>query len=135
MRRVSFLTSSLLAGSLVAMPHAHAQSGADTLKQLRGTTRPVIVLSDSRDDPRVARQIAALDHARPGLDERDIKVLRDAEPGSGLRKSLGVERAGFAVVLVGKDGGVKKVWRDVVDPKRIFTIIDQMPMRRQEMRG
>ena len=107
----------------------------DKLKALQGSSRPLVILSDSRDDPRVAKQIAALDHTRPALDNRNIKVLTEAEPGSRLRKSLGVAERGFAVVLVGKDGGVKKVWRDPVDPKGIFTIIDAMPMRQQEMRG
>ena len=110
-------------------------SPVDKLKALQGSSRPVVILSDSRDDPRVARQISALDHTRPALDDRNIKVLTEAQPGSRLRKSLGVSERGFAVVLVGKDGGVKKVWRDLVDPKSIFTIIDAMPMRRQEMRG
>ncbi len=110
-------------------------SPVDKLKALQGSSRPVVILSDSRDDPRVARQISALDHTRPALDDRNIKVLTEAQPGSRLRKSLGVSERGFAVVLVGKDGGVKKVWRDPVDPKSIFTIIDAMPMRRQEMRG
>ena len=135
MRHDLVLTATLIAASLVSMPLAHAQSGSRTLAALRGTSRPIVVLSDSRDDPRVAKQIAALDHTKPELDDRNIKVLRDAEPGSDLRRSLGVERRGFAVVLVGKDGGVKKIWRDIVAPKQIFTIIDQMPMRRQEMRG
>ncbi len=132
MRPDTFLASALLTVSLTASAQA---DGIDTLKALRGTSRPIIILSDSRDDPRVARQISALDHTQPELDSRNIKVLRDAEPGSTLRKNLGVERKGFAVVLVGKDGGVKKVWRDPVDPKQIFTIIDRMPMRQLEMRG
>ena len=38
-------------------------------------------------------------------------------------------------MLVGKDGSVKKVWKDPVDPKQIFTVIDAMPMRRDEMNG
>ena len=114
---------------------AHAQSPLDRLDALKGSSRPVVVLSDSRDDPRVARQISALDQTRPELDNRNIQVLTEARPGSRLRRTLGVSRRGFAVVLVGKDGGVKKVWRDPVDPKSIFTIIDAMPMRRQEMRG
>ncbi len=113
---------------------AHASS-LDKLKALQGTSRPVVILSDSRDDPRVAKQISALDHTKPELDNRNIQVLTEAEPGSKLRKSLGVSERGFAVVLVGKDGGVKKVWRDPVDPKGIFTVIDSMPMRRNEMRG
>lgn len=113
---------------------AHA-APLDKLKALRGSSRPVVVLSDSRDDPRVAKQIAALDRTRPALTDRNIEVLTEAAPGSKLRKSLGVAERGFAVVLVGKDGGVKKIWRDPVDPKSIFTIIDAMPMRQQEMRG
>lgn len=39
------------------------------------------------------------------------------------------------MVLVGKDGTVKKIWHDPVDPKKIFTIIDSMPMRKKEMDG
>ena len=135
MRRELILTSTLIAASLAAPPLAQARSGADALAALRGNARPVVVLSDSRDDPRVAKQIAALDRTKPELDDRNITVLRDSEPGSRLRTSLGVKRHGFAVVLVGKDGGVKKVWRDPVNPREIFTIIDQMPMRRREMRG
>jgi len=129
---LGFLTA-LMACAPVA--GAMAQTNVDKLKSLQGTSRPVIVLSDSRDDPRVARQIAALDHTRPGLDDRNIQVLTEAKPGSRLRKTLGVAERGFAVVLVGKDGSVKKVWRDPVDPHQIFTLIDAMPMRRQEMRG
>lgn len=114
---------------------ASARTGADRLAQLKGSTRPVVVLSDSRDDPRVAKQISALDHTKPALDERNIEVLREAMPKGALRQALGVRGSGFAVVLVGKDGDVKKVWRRPVDPKAIFTIIDQMPMRQQEMKG
>ena len=130
MRHLLVLASTL---SALAVP-AHAEAG-DRLEALRDKARPVIVLSDSRDDPRVAAQIAKLDGTRPALDERDIKVLREARPGSALRKTLGVAERGFAVVLVGKDGSVKKIWRDPVDPKAIFTVIDAMPMRRDEMRG
>lgn len=120
---------------LAALPLGAARAADDPLGALKWKARPVVVLSDSRDDPRVARQISALDHSKPALDDRNIKVLQDAEPGSRLRRQLGVSERGFSVVLVGKDGGVKKVWRDPVDPQQIFTLIDQMPMRRDEMKG
>ena len=132
---VSALVLPVLALPLVGTASAQARSSLDSLKALHGSARPVVVLSDSRDDPRVAKQISALDHTRPDLDDRNIKVLTEAHPGSKLRKTLGVAERGFAVVLVGKDGSVKKVWRDPVDPKSIFTIIDAMPMRQKEMRG
>lgn len=131
MRRPLLVLATLVSTTALA----HAQDAVDKLKSLQGTSRPVVVLSDSRDDPRVAAQISALDHTQPDLTKRNIQVLLEAKPGSRLRKNLGVAERGFAVVLVGKDGTVKKVWKDKVDPKQIFTVIDSMPMRRNEMRG
>ena len=125
-----FLTVALIVSALAAkLTHA------DALDDAKGKARPVVVLSDSRDDPRVAKQIQALDATRPELSNRNIQVLREAGSDGPLRKKLGVEKKGFAVVLVGKDGTVKKVWRHPVDPKQIFTIIDAMPMRQNEMNG
>jgi hypothetical protein len=113
---------------------ASAASVVDRLKSLEDRARPVVILSDSRDDPRVARQIAAFDRAKAALAERDVTILREAGPDSALRGALDAPAAGFAVVLVGKDGGVKKVWRDPVDPMTIAKLIDAMPMRQDEMR-
>ncbi len=126
----AFLTTALVLAAL-----APGLAHADGLAVARGKSRPVVVLSDSRDDPRVAKQIQALDGTKPELTDRDILVLQEARPDGPLRKKLGVETKGFAVVLVGKDGRVKKVWRDPVDPKTLFKIIDSMPMRRKEMDG
>ena len=119
---------------LLLLPSSGAFAAQD-LQQLRGKARPVIILSDSRDDPRVAKQISALDHVKPEIDERNISVLSESDRHGALHKSLGVARRGFAVVLVGKDGQVKKIWRDPVNPKQIFTVIDRMPMRQKEMNG
>ncbi len=38
------------------------------------------------------------------------------------------------VILIGKDGGVKKTWKTHVTSDELFRIIDSMPMRRREMR-
>lgn len=123
--------AAILAVALLPTAAAHA----DPLDDAKGHARPIVVLSDSRDDPRVAKQISALDGTRPELTNRNIQVLREADGQGPLHKKLGVAEKGFSVVLVGKDGTVKKVWKDPVDPKQIFTIIDAMPMRRDEMNG
>ena len=124
-----------LTAALIISALTPALARADALDDAKGKARPVVVLSDSRDDPRVAKQIQALDGTSPELSNRNIQVLQEAGSEGPLRKKLGVEKKGFAVVLVGKDGTVKKVWRDPVDPKQIFTIIDGMPMRKNEMNG
>ena len=121
--------------ALAAAALAPVLAHADQLDDAKGKARPVVVLSDSRDDPRVAKQIQALDGLKPELSNRNIQVLQESKADGPLRKKLGVEKKGFAVVLVGKDGTVKQVWHDPVDPKKIFTIIDSMPMRQKEMDG
>jgi hypothetical protein len=51
-----------------------------------------------------------------------------------VRQTLGITPGSFAVVLIGKDGGVKRKDSKPIDPKVLFETIDTMPMRRQEMR-
>jgi len=40
----------------------------------------------------------------------------------------------YETVLIGLDGGIKKRWTSVMQPQKIFDLIDSMPMRIQEMR-
>jgi hypothetical protein len=47
-----------------------------------------------------------------------------------LKQSL----TSFAVVLIGKDGGVKRVENQPLAPADLFGTVDKMPMRRQEAR-
>lgn len=121
----------LAAGLLAAVQASVAQAGP--LDDARGRARPLVVLSDSRDDPRVVRQIQALDGSKSQLADRDIRILRESDVHGPLHRKLGVEDIGFSVVLVGKDGSAKKVWHHTVDPRTVFIVIDAMPMRKQEM--
>ena len=110
-----------------------AGSAVDQLRALRDKARPIVVVSDTPDDSRVAAQMSALHAVKAGFAERDVSVLREARIGGALRRALGIADHGFAVVLVGKDGTVKEVWHAPVDPRRVFALIDAMPMRRREM--
>ena len=38
------------------------------------------------------------------------------------------------IVLIGKDGSIKKKWNKPVSTDKLFSIIDAMPMRKAEMR-
>jgi len=51
-----------------------------------------------------------------------------------LRSRYNISGGGFRSVLVGKDGSVKLFESEPVSAKRLFELIDSMPMRRQEMR-
>lgn len=101
----------------------------ETLDTLRWQARPVVVLGAGT--PRQA-QLDALTARPEALAERDIVLLVDGPGAAPLRARTG---AGFAVVLIGKDGGIKQVWRDPVAPDDIFAVIDAMPMRQREAAG
>lgn len=103
------------------------------LDALQWRARPVVVFADTGEDDGYREQIGLLEQAEAGLAERDIvvfSVISDAE-NDILRGALGVD--GFALLLVGKDGGVKLRSDSPVTPERLFETIDRMPMRRNEM--
>lgn len=52
-----------------------------------------------------------------------------------LRSGLEIQPGVFAVVLIGKDGGVKARYGSVPALSELFALIDGMPMRRSEMRS
>jgi hypothetical protein len=80
--------------------------------------------------------------------DRDLVIFEILESGSSrmnadeigpqtaasLREQFSIPQEVFAVVLVGKDGGIKLRRNDFVSLQEIFDLIDSMPMRRQEMR-
>ena len=101
--------------------------GPPDLDTLRWKARPVVIFGSGSQ---VVRQRRIL--RDPGVREREIVVLKGTPE---LAQRLGVRPKGFLFVLVGKDGGVKLRASRVVERKRLFALIDAMPMRRDEMRS
>jgi hypothetical protein len=83
-----------------------------------------------------------LERAASLLAERDVTVLdlpsgndaRSAARARTLRRQLGVPDTGFAVALVGKDGGVKLRRRTLLSADVVLGTIDAMPMGAAERR-
>ena len=70
-----------------------------------------------------------------GADAR-LGAHRLSEPAArAIRARYRVENEDFAVLLIGKDGGVKQTSRSVPDLDQMFALIDGMPMRQMEMRA
>lgn len=109
-------------------------AGTDPLAGLAWKVRPLVVVADEAGDPRFQRQIASLQARAPDLADYDIKLIAVTAETAGIRRKLRLPATGFAVALVGKDGGVKQIWHAPVDPGRIFALIETMPMRRDEVR-
>jgi uncharacterized protein DUF4174 len=78
------------------------------------------------------------DPLRGDLFEREMGTFDGgpvaAEHAAWAWDRYGVEPGRFAAVLVGKDGTVKHRSGEPVDSWDLYAVIDEMPMRRREMR-
>jgi len=108
-----------------------------SLDALRWEKRPLVVFAPAAGDPRLKRQLAAVEAARAGFDKRDMELV--VVPGlmtaiqPGLRRRFDVGEDEFVVLLIGKDGGVKRRETKPVALGPVFKQIDGMPMRQREM--
>ena len=53
---------------------------------------------------------------------------------TGLREQVGCFEPDDEVTLIGKDTGIKQVWKGDAPTQEVFAAIDAMPMRQREMR-
>ena len=108
--------------------------------------RPLLIFSPCDDGLELEKQRAELNSSIDGLRERDLVLIEivgdrvdtvlgpacDADAAS-LRAQHGVAGDRFAAVLVGKDSGIKLKSETPISTADLFSLIDAMPMRRQEM--
>ncbi len=110
--------------------------------------RPLLIFAPSPEDDRYREQKKMVERSREGFRKRDMVLIRvfatDGRSKAGnrklqpaeaeqLRRQYDVHPDSFAVLLVGKDTGVKRRTTGPVDIQKIFEQIDRMPMRRREM--
>ncbi|MCV3272953.1 DUF4174 domain-containing protein [Roseobacter sinensis] len=104
------------------------------LNQFKWEKRPVVVFSDSENNPAFIEQMQLLRERPAELIERDVVVIVDTDPDaqSDLRRKLRPRE--FMLVIIGKDGGVKLRKPFPWDIREISRSIDKMPMRQREIR-
>ncbi len=84
-------------------------------------SRRELIVSGPAGDPRVSEQVDALRADPDGAQERELEVLER-------------EAHDFQVELMGKDGGVKARWDNLVGVSELWARIDAMPARRRQLR-
>ncbi len=89
----------------------------------------------------IDKQLEELRPNEQGLAERHMLIfVMDEKRFSEkelqfIRDKYIPDDSSFSVVLIGKDGGVKHVIKnEIFTSKRLFAIIDGMPMRKNEMK-
>ncbi|BBD64134.1 hypothetical protein NIES4072_22040 [Nostoc commune NIES-4072] len=109
--------------------------------------RVLLVFAPSVDNPIYQQQMQLLQKHNKGFADRDLVLVQvlatnesyanrqliDESSAAKLRESFGVDKENFRVILVGKDGSVKRSDATLVQATAIFEEIDAMPMRQQEM--
>lgn len=95
--------------------------------------RQLLIFGSERCKDMVAEQTRLLDSIKDGLHERDVRVLQ-VTAASELNKKYKVKPGSFVVILVGKDGGEKHRTSSIIQVEELFSLIDAMPMRRNEMK-
>ena len=95
--------------------------------------RPVIIFADSPYDPAFVRQMELLARSYDAFAARDVILITDTDPAnpSALRKKL--HPRGFSLVLMDKDGDVKRRVPAPWTVREITHAIDRFPLRRQEV--
>ena len=118
------------------------------LRRYHWQNRIVLVFDQSLDTALLQKQRQWLEQEHGGCVERALIVAYLARDGADtseewtipveeaarLRAEMHMPSGQFQVVLIGKDGGVKRRWDGPVAPRDLFGVIDAMPMRQQEMR-
>jgi hypothetical protein len=118
------------------------------LKNHRWEDRVILIFGDSPTHPIAQTQVKALNAKPAELIDRNLLIYQiyqqEGQTPKGkrlapnelkaFRKKFNIEAGVFAVLLIGKDGGVKMKKTTALDPQLIFDLIDSMPMRQSEMR-
>jgi bifunctional DNA-binding transcriptional regulator/antitoxin component of YhaV-PrlF toxin-antitoxin module len=123
-------------------------AGAYDLDRHRWQDRLLFLVAPNAEDAELADQLRWIERRREAVLDRDLRVFQlfvdqgrvDDQiltPASVrlLRARLGLTEQDRLVILIGKDGGVKRRAGLNTDLSEIFLQIDGMPMRQQEMRA
>jgi tRNA G18 (ribose-2'-O)-methylase SpoU len=111
---------------------ASINTSAQNLTDYKWKNRILLVFGNEKNEELLEKQQAIFNAQKSELAERELMVFVNPESDSmaKLRKEKG-----FEVILIGKDGGVKKRKTALITTDELFGIIDSMPMRQSEMRG
>ena len=112
-------------------------AGAETesLRPYLWENRVIVVFSPDDANAELLEQRQRVQLNRSGFEERDLVVVEIVgAKDNGLRKRFKTEVGSFRVLLIGKDGTLKDQSSRAFETRRLFEVIDAMPMRRREMR-
>ena len=119
------------------VPDPAEDPNADPLEKFLWTARPIVIFADNDRDPRLAHQLREIARVQADLDARDAVVIVDTDPGPSRVDTTALRRKfrphDFNLILIGKDGQVKRRSPQPVSGAQLVRQIDRLPIRLQEM--
>ena len=123
------------------------ETTAIDLTQFQWKNRLLFLFAEDANDPffkNIQSQIMA---QKAEVDDRDLIVFEvpaqgparmntntlDRKEADSIRNHFAIPSDEYSLILVGKDGGIKRKSKDRVDLSDVFELIDSMPMRQREM--
>ena len=142
MKRSTLRPHALLAGLLLVLTAQTPKPAclAQTIRASHWKQRVLLVAAPNAENADFKTQKALLAGQKQALAARDFRVLDvlydqlATADKQFLTQKMGLNPLTFAAVLIGKDGGVKKQSSRPIAPADLFGTVDEMPMRRAEMR-
>ena len=127
---------------LLLMLQLNTMSSQD-LREFKWKKRILLIIDTNNDLPVRDLQVSKFISRHEEMEERDLVLFvctgKEVLDVDGLKTNVDPQKISYGefqgVVLIGKDGGVKLRKKFFVEPNEIFHLIDQMPMRRSEMKN
>lgn len=102
----------------------------------------LVIIVDTIEKNASSNQIKLFTKSPEELKERDIllfyydgkNLLDTSGKNTDLHLPEGMFQRDSELILIGKDGSIKMRSPIPIDPKEVFQTIDQMPMRRSEIK-
>ena len=147
-QNIIFTLSAIVVGILISPgPHAYGK-GDNQLKAYLWKNRPLILFSQSPDSPAYRPVLDSLSAYQDEIAERHMVIIEIFENGlvrsdgkydsqlnaMTLRQYFSAQKGQLTSILIGKDGTLKLRQKYRLHLVEIFSVIDRMPMRQQEMR-
>jgi hypothetical protein len=107
---------------LIFAPSMESESYKEQAEMLRGHTEGIL------DRDLIVAEVFETETSRSG------ETILSFDSALRLREKLSVQPGRFQVLLIGKDGTIKLRSGQPVSISELFSLIDAMPMRQEEMR-
>ena len=100
---------------------------------LKWVARPLVVLADTPNEPRLQQQMDRLLADLDDLAERDVIIITDTDPSAETELRTALRPRGYMMALIGKDGRVALRKPAPWSVRELSRSIDKMPLRQQEI--